>query len=321
MNPQEKIDEIRKKLATAYKIEDAPIFSTALRLAQNKYETRSISGFTNIISTIVRQCEIFTKHVLHISNLCSFQSTLHRKSTDGTLWNSTEKVLAFVAQPISTNEYFFTSACYEVLEKINVRGVLCSLSLLLHDRIAEFSHPLLAEHPNKTVVLMLFIFLYYSTLLCHCSFSFQPRHNTDNKSPTFLLLCAYLLIDHAHVLENSSLRSAHLSVLICSATKYNKNLWISDTSTVPLTACIKLESYIQENARKEAFKIRAIFQTIYEIVLMITALRRDCIGPCFKEIIAHNLQYLTELTSHKYFQDKYGRNIADSSTNFLTKQQ
>ena len=270
---------MRRKLANSYHILHTPIFR---KVESIEIHSRNIE---KAASSLVRHCEVFSKHVLRIRSLYAYRSKLPTKSLEGSIWSPAEKVLAYLAQPLTTDSWFFTSACRQLREMLPMEKIYEILPSIADGRVDPAT--------DETVVLILFLMIYYSTLYCHCLYSVQPKLDVDFKSPKIIILCADLLMNHSSLLKSSSLRAAHLSVMICSMRKYNRNLWISDD---PVFTCIKLDNYLQENIRKEACRERLISQTIRDVVLMIVAYRPECIRECWNEISAHNLEYLTELS-------------------------
>ena len=274
---------MRRKLANSYHILHTPIYC----------ETKSIKIHSKNIekaaSSLVRCCNFFSKHVLRVRSLYAYRSKLPTKSVEGSIWSPAEKVLAYLSQPLSTNKWFFTSACHELREMLPMDKIFEILPSITDGCVDNL------PTSDETVLVILFLMIYYSTLYCHCLYSVQPKLDIDFKSQKIIILCADLLMNHASLLKSSSLDAAHLSVLICSMRKYNRNLWISDD---PVFTCIKLDNYLQENIRKETCRECLISQTLRDVVLMIVAFRPECIPECWNEISAHNLEHLTELTSH-----------------------
>ena len=279
---------MRRKLAHSYSIIRAPIF--------RQTETVHIhsGNIEKAASSLVRHCDVFSKHVLRVRALYAYRSKLPAKSVEGSLWTPAEKVLAYLAQPLTTDSWFFTSAyrqLRQVLPMAKIYQILPAIAGQVSPPVADGRGD---PASDETTFLILALLIYYSTLYCHCLYSIQPKLDVDFKSPNIIILCAQLLMNHASLLKSSSLREAHLAVLISSMRKYNRNLWISDD---PLFTCIKLDNYLQENIRKEACRERLISQVIRDVVLMIVDSRPECVPRCWNEISAHGLEHLTELSA------------------------
>lgn len=299
------------KLASAFKIQDTEIFQIVLASVGNKLleDKMKIVVPIGALSKVARLGGLFSQTILRVQDIYAFQLILPNKATEGSRWIPEKKMLAYIIHPRLTDVCFFQSSYKQVLDEIksNVPAILeCMVSIFdCHDKKLMVEEELLqSDTPDERVVLVFFLTIYYCQLFCHSLFTFQPRHDVGYKSSDVAVFCVYLLFYHLELLKKSTLESIHFSILIRTNCKYNKNLWIPDSDIVPFGVCVKLDSYLQENIRKEEFKRRAIFQGIYDIVLMIVAFRRDLLPSCWPVISANKLEYLTELKSLQGWKKK-----------------
>lgn len=291
-------------LAANFRVKETALFKVAYEAVREKRVPIDNSNMTRLISIMSRHSHKLTSRIFHIHNIFSFQSRLPTLAKEGTYWTDEEKILAYITRPGLIDARFFTDFYRGVYKNVadEVAVVVQKMCELLQENESKGLKllSLLREEIDDKLCLMVFICMYYSTLCSFCLYSFKPRCDISHRFPLIICLCAYLLFNYPKTIKSSSLKVCHYSLLICTANRKNKNLWVSDFQSITY---IKLDSYIKDNIRKELFHQHAVSESIYNLVLMITALRRDCISDCWPVISAHGLQYLTRLKSHKVWSD------------------